>query len=460
MLMRLPKVLLFLLVTGVIWLLVLGWWRANDYQPGAGEALLFLIGMPIALFGGYWLLSRFFDYLQSPSVAPSAAARADIADSAAETPAQTQVAAPSFVVLGSAIACKAGLSSADLLAAAQAGTRPAIDNQLTDDDGFPVFVSRSDVADAAATEIEETLTGPLADQRLSSETLRALGLLSAAIDELTPILDDLLAQPEHDIGINVLWLQPEGWPTNNEPAWQTWLMSHFPSELQHDGIAFTRQAVATDADAIAAIDQTMAEATTSNITIVVAAVSYVGETTLRRWQAGKRLFSADHQTGQIPGETAIAMMLTSPESGLIDDPQTTSIVHTTVIGTTNGGSKKKDNALDALITQTVSAVLSGNEDVGALVADTDHRAEPLQEVLTSVNEHFGSLDPINDCTTISIASGAVEPFGGLLAMLCADEQAKSLKQPTLSISNQHPRSRTVTVVRPANWGVDAPQTNS
>ncbi len=459
MLMRLPKILLVLLVTGIVWMLVLGWWRANDHQPATGETLFYLIGIPVALFGGYWFLSRFFDYLRTPTASTSVAATQHSTD-AAPSGESGPVPHEYFHLLAGTVAGNNGQSPDNLLAAAKAGRRASIDRALIDDDGFPVFSCRSEQADSLASEIAEDAAGPLAHSRFSQETRRALALISLALEELVPQLNSLMNQENSAVKFQLLWLQPEDWPAAQDSAWKDWILTLLPADLQASDVTFAQQRVATDIDALAAVDTVMNAATMDRLTIVVAGISHIGEASVRRWQASGRLFTASRQSGQVPGETAVAMLLATQDSEFANVTDSSISVHKTLADAKSTRSKKKEQTLNDLITQTTQAATINSQDIAAIVADTDHRADPLQELLAAVNESFEELDPVEDCTTIGSACGTTEPFGSLLTLLCAANHAEDLQQPVLGISTQHHTSRAVTLVKPAHWSKQSSQGDS
>ncbi len=459
MLMRLPKILLVLLITGIVWMLVLGWWRANDHQPATGETLFYLIGIPVALFGGYWLLSRFFDYLRTPTSSTSAAATQRATD-AASSEESGPVPNEFFHLLAGAVAGNNGQTPDSLLAAAKAGQRASIDCALIDDDGFPIFSCRSEQADSLASEMAEDAIGPLAHSRFSEETWRALSLISLALEELAPQLSSLMNQENSAVKFQLLWLQPEDWPAVQDSAWKDWILTLLPADLQASDVTFARQRVATDTDALAAVDKAMNASAMDQLTIVVAGISHIGEATVRRWQAGGRLFTASRQAGQVPGEAAVAMLLATQDFELANATDSLISVYKTVADSKSPQNKKKEQTLNALITQATQAAMIDTPDIAAIVADTDHRADPLQELLAATNESFEELDPVEDCATIGSACGTTEPFGSLLALLCAANSAESLQQPVLGISTQHHTSRAVTLVKPVNWSNQSPQGDS
>ena len=455
MLLRLGRSLALLLITMiVVWLLVLGWWQSNDHSPGRGESLLYLVVLPLALFGGFMLLRAFIDNLRSPPPPPAKAPEASAtatAEPSAEDAAERTL---QWAVLGEALECAAGSDAASVMAALAAGASPTPDKQLKDADGFPAFTARVSGLDTDPVSEALASIGPV---ELWPETLlRSVALADGALGTVLPVLRDLLeANPDAAPQLRLVWRlesDPEAAVVNHLRQWLADThLAELPADAVHIDIAG-----ADDTGALALIDtlvRPVRRLETPTLVLALASTSALSEAALAHWQHQGRLFTPQHQQGQLPGEAACALLLATPELAEAlgaDAPVRLSRVNLKVRDKSADAAGRISPALCAgLVTELLELAGLAPADLVALVADCDHRASRQGEALGVLDERFETLDPAADYAPVGTVTGSCAPVGALLGLACATEWVREKQAPVVALSVQHPTLRAAVLLTPA-----------
>jgi hypothetical protein len=442
--------LLTMLALALLWALVLGWWQANDHEPGTGELLLHLVLLPAALIGGFWLLRGFIDHLRRPPVEAGASAdRVEAADSATTSTTAQAERRLSLVLLDGQLSCAAGSTAAALVDAVRSARRPGLDDTLVDADGFPVHAAR--VADLDVEAVRDALAA-LDDgsghDAPGDDTLRALALVAQTLPRAWPIVLDAIEQVGKEVAVRLIWLQPPTWSDSMRPLLLRWLDASLCQGLPAGCLHIATRAVANDAEALGVIDEAILALNRSpgdTLCVVLGAVSHVDETTVQAWQSAGRLLRADTPDGRIPGEAAAVLVLAGEAMARRcgDGP---------AVAIGRVGFARRDTSADAgrraagttlgeLIDRTLGAAAIAPDAVAVVTADADHRASRQGELMSPLGERFEALDPLQDCPAIGTVCGALEPIGALLALLCAADACRSAGRPALCLSTQHPWRR-------------------
>jgi hypothetical protein len=455
MLIRIARLLAMLLVTLiVVWALVLGWWQANDHSPSPTESLLYLVALPLALVGGFMLLTGFIDGLRQPP-APVATASTSAPDTGA--PLEVTDAAERrhrAHLLASAMAVPAGSDAAALIAAAQAGAAPKPDAELKDADGFPAFTARVATVDVDA--FRESLDALEAAAHWPEARMRSLALVDAALCDLLPALKEQLeARPCPGITLRLDWLLDGELPDSLRQALSRWITDTHLHALEPLAVTLALHPLADEAAALQLTDariQAMAKAVEPCVSIILAGSSNLDATRIARWQADGRLFTPQRQQGQIPGEGAAALALVTPETGdhlALDAPISLSRLS---LGQRDKSADAGGRITPALCNHLADGLLQALETpaatVAALVSDSDHRASRQAEALGMLDERFETLDPARDYLAVGTIGGSATPVGALIGLLCAAEQAREKQAPVLALSVQHPTMRAVALLMP------------
>lgn len=448
-----------LLTLAIVWGLVLAWWQSNDYAPGTIDLVLYLGAIPLALIGGYWLLRGFIEHLKAPPPVAKENVQSEIDDDPLSgARARTAAAERSFslCLIDAWLKVPAGASADDVLAVLEAGKPPEPSAQLTDEDGFPVFVA--EVKDLDANGMAERLLGEAEPVRQFADqpgVVRALALLDDVLEKACGQLNALLEQSPEKPALQVFCLVPADWHPSHLPALRVWLGNYWP-DLDTVRLEIISLPVSSEVAAMHQLDEVILrvnrEASANELFLIVGAVSAVNEQTVERWAAGQRLFSAKHQHGRIPGEGAVALLLASP--ALV---QRLDLPAATVISRVSHG--RRDKRVDVggriggrLIEQLIEGLLDvtalDSTKITAAVSDADHRSGQITEMLEGLGQVFDHLDPIKDCLAVGRGNGSLAPIGSLVALACARARVLADDAPILCLSNQHDFDRAVLLAMP------------
>lgn len=434
----------------VIWALVLGWWQTNDHQPTTGDMGLYLAALPVSLLAGFWLLRTFIDQLKNrpadgadlpPAAAPAASSPARDRTAEAE---RTWVAS----LIGGSLVSTAGADASDLMATTMEGRAPSPDRELHGPDGLPVFAAR--VSDLDTEGVRENLhecRDGIADELATPEMLRALTLIGKALPAALEMLHESLAPPRDRVQTRVLWLTPD-WPNALSAELAEWLQR---THLDGFGISPSNielRAVHDDGQVFEIIDEiivTLNRTASAEIFLLIGAVSHIGDTTLDNWRSQNRLFSAQDQGGQIPGEAAAALILARPGTTQMTDAPLAVHLSRSASGKREKSADARGRVSGTLISDLIDTLLASAKldpgKIAAVISDTDHRNSRLNELLAPSTERFPNLEPLRDTLALGTATGTVSPFGGLLALLCAAEAARNSSGAGLCVTNQHAFAR-------------------
>jgi hypothetical protein len=442
----------------VVWVLVFGWWQADNHQPSVADLGLYLGLLPSSLVGGFWLLHGFIEQLRAPAAEPAAPADSDPFAHSARLAAEER--GYTMDLIGMAVAAAPGASVEDILDAVAAGRRPELDADLRDDDGFPVFTARVGSLDLEAFGDKlAAAAGTLPGCFKHDEQLRALALIDATLPALLAEAGTLLDRAGPPARLRLFWLIPADWEAGHLPALQAWLRAEYLHDLGKAHVEVALRQVVDDVDALMQIDELIQAAgrtpAEGELNLVFGAHSAIGDKTIQAWTARSRLFGADRQGGQIPGECGVGLLFAAGCGAPVERRLRISRI----------GSAVRDKPADAggringaLIEQLASGLLTVHglapAAIKAIVADCDHRESRVGELLRAAGEQFEELDPMTSCPRLGSACGTLSPLGGLLTLACAAGKAAAEAGPVICVSNQHPSARAALMVAPVPSPVD------
>lgn len=458
------------LTTAVVWALVLGWWQTNDFQPTKTDLLLYLFILPFSVVSGFLLLRAFIENLKAAPKKEEARKEIKDEDPLASATAKTSAAERVFSIclIGAWINTPAGKTATELLENIDAGARPEPSDQQQDDNGFPLFIS--EVTDLDIDQLTETLASQKNDLSRLSESPRAIRLL-ALLESILPDVEmqtrALLEKSPTSARLRIHWLLPSNIENALFPTLRSWLNDNHLSAIDSHRIEITMKQVVHEADALSQIDNITLQINRENLVddlmLVIAAASAVDEASIQALTRSKRLFSPSNQSGQIPGESAVALLFSSPKvatSNGIDD----AVVISRVSSATRDKPVTEAGRINGtLIEQLTEGILNIHaQDASAIqtvVSDCDHRSGNVCELQASIGQKLDHLDPTKDCLSTGTVTGTNQPPGSLLALVCAREKVLITKGPTLCISNQHDSERAVLLAMPFNNPLSANTAN-
>ena len=442
--------LLLLIVFAVIWALVLGWWKSSDYAPTRTDSLLYLLALPLALFGGFMLLRGFFDGLRQTPIQARAVEGGD--DATPDAHADAADRAFELVLLSGAALTAGGESATEVLESARGGKNPQPDRSLKDNSGFPVFTVRVDTLDLDT--VIDAL--PESDHTPASEMLRTLALTDALLPETLSQALAVLEGASAETTLRVLWVLPESWSDADVALAARWLKKAHLAEAPDDRTHLDVHRASDDTSALQLIDDLIVAINRdqrTEVCVVLSAASGLGDATVQDWQSRGKLFTPQFQHGQIPGEAAAALLLadaTTGAHGEIDAPPRIHRIHRA----------RRDKSADAkgkisseTIKTLIDSVLHMHDvkpaTITALVADADQRASRQTEFLGAIDDSFEALEPGASCVSIGAVCGSASPASALLALLCAAHEVITHSAPALALSAQHPHMRAAALLQPA-----------
>jgi len=453
-----------ILTLAIVWALVFGWWHSNDHHPDTGELALYLVALPLALIGGYWLLRLSIDQIKAKPQAEAAAQPAASEDPLALARAKTDAAerAYSLRVTDTFIVAAGGAKAEEILAAVEADKQPQPVPELIDKNGRPVFA-------AVVAGIDATVTDAITERHPNLKKLlqrddapRALELLDRVLQQACEAIRTRLAglQPPGKLRLQLLCLLPAAWGNSDFPHLQSWLRAFDwpPSEALELDIQLVP--VASDVDALRQVDQailhTNREAGNDRLLILVAgAMSAATQSGVAEYETTTGLFAWEHQDRLIPGEGAVAILF-APEAvctrlKLTDCVAVSRVSHAVRDKSVHAGGRVRGVLIEELLAGLLSASGVAAQDITAAVLDTDRRPIHAAEIMEGLGTAFAHLEPVKDFPATGRVNGYLTPLGGLIALACACHRAQANQSPVLCISNQHDRERAALLVRPANF---------
>lgn len=449
-----------LVAVAVLWALVLGWWQSNDYEPSRLDLALFLGALPLAIVGGYFLLKGFIEHLKAPPVAevPQDAPLADL-DPLTIAAVKTSAAERLFSIrlLNAFVVTAAGSDSESIFAAIKGGVRPPPNSSFTDSDGFPVFLA--EVKDLDHSTIVEEFEGEkhvIGFLEARDDIKRAIALLVSVVDQAGDVLSSYLNQPEKQPVLSVLWLIPNNWNSLDAVVLKAWLKMRYWSDMSDSCLSIKIVPVGHEAMALRQLDEIILDANRDSarpiMTLILGMMSSIDGNVVEMLDANGALFSAKRQNQSVPGEGAVALLLGHEALLDVDEQEQATVVSRVALGVRDkplgSGGRIRGKTVEQLISGLLDVTGVEHSAIAAVVADADHRADHLTEILDGLGSAFAHLDPIEDCSTVGASCGALSPIGGLVALACAHAKVLAEDAHVLLISNQHPIERAVLLVSP------------
>lgn len=443
--------LVLLLACALLWALELAWWADQELSPSTRDIALYMLGLPLALFGGYWLLRSFIDGLRHPVAATPAPTSPP---AVATTPPPAEPLAPSFAIAGGILRTAHGDDASQLLGALGEGKRPVPDAHLADADGFPVFAARIEESDTdAVTEQVDALAGTLGMEPIHRPAiLRALAVLDLALPDICAALTVLAADADAgSVTPRICWFVPQDWHRQNFALLAAWLDSRLAT-LEDAPYAQTVLPAQSAADLLLQLGADAGQPSADAAPLLVlAASSFLTDDAIATWEGSGELFSGHTQHGRIPGEAAAALLLTPWQAEPTEQALPGLGKPAGEKRTQPTGSGGRPQAVALATTRTKALAQHGIEptQICSIVTDIDHRAERSSEFFAALGDDFEHLDPATEVLATGVACGDTGIVAALLSLIVASELATKHASPVLCMFAQHNIDRTALVVLPA-----------
>lgn len=467
-------VALFVALTCGVWIAVLWRWEVTARDMSLSDFVIYLGVLPLTVFALVLLLRRASrGALQRQAAAAAAGLAAVPAARTTGTDDDTQRHA-TVQLLAASLMCAAGTSAAELLAAAKDGApRPALDPELRDDDGLPVFTARIAVLDPAS------LAPPPASLMEAARARHAEWAGVVPQEHVQRALAALQEPLSQAVMALAPWAARFATPAGGAPGCRVRVLIGLPADWtpfeQALGHAFATAVVATaEPSAIPAaclevtsgtdtgeelllqadrLLRALAREQLSEPLIVAACYSAIGEDAVDAMERGGSLFSsAKRPKGSIPGEAAAALVLAGADWPAADtEGSVPHLYRPTVL--------RRGKSVDApgrigsdLVSQAISQALSASglpsEAICSLACDADQHTARGAELHGGAHGLLPHLDSGEDIHLTGTVTGAVGAVSALLVVACAAECATAGGQPCLAVTVGDPFARMALVVLP------------
>jgi hypothetical protein len=393
----------------VCWVAAIIFWRTGKHSPTIVEIGLCLFGLPLLALSG-WFLNR--KIMVRPHLAPSLAT-SSVAPSSTAVPSQNVP----LAILATALRAPHGASAEELAAAIAANkARPDLDQELLDDDGFPIMTARChEVRDIA---LEKQIVNWLSDSgfanlEFTEEQWRALTLGSTVCAELASHAAKSLMPQEGTVPVlQVVPVLPSDWPVVQRRAAGMWLkytaaQCGWPSErIAPVSDDWTELAVPS----LVAISKKLAQVAVASdvpvITMIVACASNLGESTVGRWSAAKTLFSASNPQGAVAGEGAAGLLVTDmTQTRLHHIAQPAALelfAHARSVTSVDETRRIDPAPLDEVIDRVISCAFIGSNDIAMVVIDDGHRSNRMLELMGHISPRMPQLNVVEDVVRVGL----------------------------------------------------------
>jgi hypothetical protein len=444
--------LLAVAVFATCWTASVLYWRSSGATPSGMAIGQLLLGLPVAILLALWL---------GNNAMRARKAAAPIAQPAAADTSVARAALPA--IAAGAVRLRGGESLEELAESLLSNAAPCeLDNELTDDAGYPVLSGRIESADdPSAREVMTpwlALRG-MAELSFSDEQWRALSLGGAVVAELTehalmhPLLPDYLAAGPSEraaVGLPLLQLRtvlPSAWPLPQRQAAADWFL-HL---VEQQGWPAQRLQLAAGDEAAFSLVNVLARST--GLTMLVACDSYIGEGSVRDWSERRILFSGRTPRGQVPGEGAAGLLL----ADVVQAPLLELDGVAALLGACDGQRPVSADAPGNINTEMLSglsrhALQDGKTEPAAITticADADLRPTRVGELMGVASALLPHLELATQMMSVGACCGTVGAVGPVAALALAGHDALANGGEVLCLSNSDSHYRCALLVRRA-----------
>lgn len=441
------------LVFGASWVGAVSYWRASNRMPSTLDLFAWMAALPLGVLLAVWIGRRIAASRAAPASAPAP-------DTAVQAPAAPS-ALPALAILASSIRTPHGLAASELAQAIGAGkARAALDPELVDEEGYPVFSARADAAveDEIKDDIHTWRVGAaLGDPLWTPEQWRALALGSAVAKELLLLAGghpQLLAPPNGPaatppllrihVGLTPDWTEAQRATLD---AWLATLAVRAGWPAQQVRVDSLPVPVSTTLTQLAMQAGPQSEPV---FAMVLAFGSCIGEAQVEQLAMNGALFTSANQQGLVPGEAAAGLLLGDGVQAALFNPAAPRLqLASAARGAEKAGRRKPDTALLSGLAATLLPDPESAASVSAVFADTGHRSASLVELMTFAGQAAPQLDLAADLKMVGGACGHCGEAPFLAALALAHQHANETAGAALCVGNEDPLQRTAALVRPA-----------
>ena len=462
------------LVFVLVGVLMVAYWRGTGALPGAGTLSLYLLVLPLALVGCYWLVR--WQLGRRAARTAGAATPAGAGDGAGVGAHDGDAIAPDrmLLLLASAVLLPAGASASDVVMALLDPQRPPLHPTFKDDAGLPVFAAPVEGidADAAAQALREhpALDPDHFEQDFGEAQVRALTLLEPVADELLyaalPVAlaeVDAYAPPPAAAPASVLRVQlllPATWPAPARQAAADWLLAKATAAGYGDGhVAVQALPVASAADVWRLLDQLghlAAREPCGDRHLLLSAHSQLDEAAIEALaQQPRGLLGSGRPEGAVAGEGAAGVLLAGPSPSRAAQEANFDLtaplrLHRMSRAQALVGvpSRRVSQHANELLSRALATAAQPADAIAAVLSDGDHRPSRAVELAGAMSLALPDLDPIQHGLHLGLVCGDLGAVAPLALLAIAAAQAELTAAPVIAISVADDALRVALAVSP------------
>jgi hypothetical protein len=469
----LKNLLLLAFFVLLAWFAVITYWETTHRVPDESDIVLYLVLLPLILLLAAWLLKKFLNGLQQRLAsrlkvgAPgSAAGTADALAHNKNPSAQEQ----SFTLelIATALQLPQANSAAALLDRLEEPVfEPKPSVSLRTHAGTPVLCT--EVPDLPVEAIRHELSVLTTEDKPTHEfgdsQVRCAALIQPVLETLVKAAQQKLDASQASAPtphLRVHLLLPAAWHALQRQQIQDWLKKSVLSKRwPESSLRLSHQACDGKLECIAILDDwnsSLNRESLDDLCLLIAADSALDPDFIGYWEQQGQLFTATQRKGRIPGEGAAGVLVKRGYSQKTETLDSTPIyLHRSAMSQHDQSINNNGGSAGALLLQKLAQQalqLAGSQitDITKMIADTDHRADRLMEVVQA-SMALAKTKPDDDLACYS--SGQSMGYAGAAATLAAlsacREYCAKEKKPVLWCSAQDDSARAAAVIRSMNF---------
>lgn len=465
-------------ITALVWGVTIWRWQSARHLISTNDIVLYLVALPVLLFAMVLLLGWAIAKRKS---APAAPVSTGAPAAATEAPTQRPGHA---LVLETGLVLSIGADPATALSAlAEGATQPALDDDLRDNEGFPLTTARvKDLDTQQVKEALEALLPVLAAKQPqwqgldpSDSLVRSLALLARPLGAMVESCSqhwqaqaEAARNPQPSAtaastrkptaGLALVWGLPQAWQEHEQALARSWLAQWLKNAaaLPHEGWQLVVEPMGSAETLLLKVDQQLAawqQEQRPGLLMALACDSLLDEAHVQRLAQRQVLCTARNPKGLVPGEAAAAALLATADwPGLDASNPALTRMHRIAMTRRDKSADAPGRIDPAMLRRAGHDALEyaglPAADYAGLVTDADLRATRSTEVTDTVMQLLPDVDAAEQSYRLGLACGDVGLAAGLCCLALASSHAQTEKKPVLMMSAMHPHDRAAVAITP------------
>lgn len=460
----------------LVWISVVVYWQSTARSPSEADLLIYMALLPLLVAGAAWGVYKVVFQPKPLTAETTGAPTNQAATKAMEQAAMREQAEREWTlnIVATSLHTSSGKSASEVLTNLLAGKiEPALDPELKNPDGFPVFSAR--IADLDTADLQETLAEwqkacGQTDVVWSESQYRALHLASESLRELAGQvamhsgLQQYLQHKEEGRTVNdemviplrLIAYWPGHWPAEKQSTASSWAKSLVAAEGWPESRILLQESVADRSDPIASLDRVNVGANKNQLPTVgllVACDSTIDQETVDSLAAAAHLFGGANTRGVKPGELAAGLLFADSAQSLLLGAGPFPVLHRASWASREKSADERGRVSADLLGKLVDLALkSAGLDASTIKmvsSDNDHKPSRESELAEMLNATLPDLDFGKDAIKVAQACGSMNHFTTVAALCVAHQYVVDEQAPAICVSLQDPLMRTAVVLSPS-----------